>query len=196
MIPVFVASSDRFAEVEWLTPFSIRENTTAEVDIYIVRPGEWGMEESGCTGFTNVRWAVAEICRERGFEYGIYLDVDMLVLGDVAELWEYRRPGKWVCMEDGSNEVSIIDSSLKYPPKSHIHKRHKGTLPRGDHLPIIPMEWNVEDRVEEGMKLLHFTSLAHQPWFHEHFDQEAVAIYESYRDRYRAQLDTRSTGTG
>lgn len=195
MIPIFVASSPRFADVEWMTPFSIRENTDAEVDIYVIRPEDNGMQESGCTGFTNVRWVVAQICREMGFEYGIYLDVDMLVLGDIAELWEFRRPHKWVCLEDGSDEVSIIAADLHYPDKSVIHTRHKGTLPRGDHVPLIPSTWNVEDRVEPGMKLLHFTSLDHQPWFHDHFDEEAVAVYESYCHRHRAKLDGRRTGT-
>ena len=195
LIPVFVASSQRFKDVEWLTPFSILENTDAEVDIYIVRPEEYGMQESGCTGFTNVRWAIPEICREMEYEYGIYLDVDMLVLGDIGELWEYRQPYRWVCMEDGSNEVSVIHSSLQFPKRSVIHTRHKGTLPRGDEVHRIPLAWNVEDRVEPGMKLLHFTSLDSQPWFYDHPNAEAVAVYESYLHRYRSKLDTRSTGT-
>ena len=187
-IPVFVASSSRFADVEWMTPFSILENTSEQVDIHIVRPEWYGMEEAGCTGFTNVRYAVPQLCRLFGYEYGIYLDVDMLVTGDIKELWQYRKPMKWVCLEDGSNEVSVICSTLNYPDKSVLHTRHKGTFARGSDLCNIPLEWNCEDEVKPGMKLLHFTSLDNQPWFYEHPNQEAVAVYTQYRERHEGGL--------
>ena len=69
MIPIFIASSDRFESTEWLTDFSIRENTDAEVMIHIVRPQWWGMQESGCTGFANVRFAIPQLCRQLGYDY-------------------------------------------------------------------------------------------------------------------------------
>ena len=186
MIPIFIAYSDRFADAEWLTEFSIRENTNEEVQIHIVRPQWYGMEESGCTGFTNVRYAVPQLCRLFGYDYGIYLDVDMLVIGDIKELWAYRKAFKWVCLEDGSNEVSVICSTLQFPDKSVLHTRHRGTL-HGARSRDIPMEWSCEDDVVEGMKLLHFTGLATQPWFHNHPDSEAVGLYEEYRARYHSR---------
>lgn len=191
-IPVFIASSERFQEVEWLTEFSIRENTTSDVDIRIVRPDWYGMQESGCTGFTNVRWAIPQLCRELGYEFGIYLDVDMLVLGDIAELWAYRQSGKRVVLEDGSDEVSICCATLQYPEKTFIHTRHKGTFPRGYDVPSIPLTWNSEDAICDGAKLVHYTSLKHQPWFYDHFNKEAVDLYASYCDRHRAKSDARS----
>lgn len=191
-IPIFIASSERFKDIEWLTPFSIRENTQSDTEIYIVRPEWYGMKESGCTGFTNVRWAIPQLCRELGYDFGIYLDVDMLVVGDIAELYGYAQRGKWVCLDDGSNEVSVICSTLRYPDKSVLHMRHKGTLPRGDLLPRIPSHWNVEDKITKEMRLLHFTCLKSQPWFNNHPNKEAVSLYESYRDRYRAKSDTGS----
>jgi hypothetical protein len=157
----------------------------------IVRPGWYGMCESGCTGFTNVRWAIPELLRETGHEFGIYMDVDMLVTGDIEELFEYRRRGQWVTLQDGSTEVSVICSTLKYPPRESLHLRHKGTLPVGDMLPLIPTVWNCEDQVRPGMKLLHFTDLNTQPWFYDHPDKEAVRLYESYRNRYWAKFDPR-----
>ena len=186
-IPIFIASSTRFADCEWMTEFSIRENTQSEVQIHIVRPQWYGMEESGCTGFTNVRFAVPQLCRLFGYEYGIYLDVDMLVTGDIKDLWQYRQPMKWVCMEDGSNEVSVICSTLQYPDKSVLHTRHKGTFARGSNVCNIPMVWNCEDHVTPDMKLLHFTDLRAQPWFHDHPNTKAVAVYEEYLARYNSR---------
>jgi len=183
MIPVFIASAEKFAEVEPIVEFAIRENTSEAVDIRIVRPEWYGMKPTGCTGFTNVRYSVPELCRDLGYEYGIYLDVDMFVLGDIAELYEYRQPGKWVCLKDGSNEVSVVSAELQFPGKDKLHRYHKSQLSR-DQIPGIPMSWNVQDQCKPGMKLLHFTDLSAQPWFFPHPCAEAVAIYEDYRARY------------
>lgn len=184
MIPVFIASSARFASIEWMTEFSIRENTTSDVAIHIIRPDEIGTREHGCTGFTNLRYAVPQLCREYGYEFGIYLDCDMLVLGDIAELYSYGEKRKWVCLQDGSNEVSVVSCFLQYPDKSRLCEMKKHQFNRGEDVRRIPLEWNSEDKVTPGMKLLHFTSLDSQPWFYDHPDKEAVAIYEDYRARF------------
>lgn len=171
-IPVFIGSSDRFADVEWLTPFSIRENTSAEVDIHIVRPRWFGMEEAGCTGFTRVRHEIPRIAKEMGYQYAIYLDVDMLVLGDISGLFDYRRAGCWVYLGDGTTEVSVIDVDYT----RMVSK--------------IPAVWNSEDRVMPGAQLVHFTDLKAQPWFFDHPNAEAVALYEEYRARFDSRHRT------
>jgi hypothetical protein len=86
-------------------------------------------------------------------------------------------------MADGFNEVSVICSTLQFPDKSVIHTRHKGTL-MGARRNDIPLEWNSKDAICPDMKLLHFTALANQPWFHDHPNSEAVAVYEEYCARY------------
>lgn len=184
MIPVFVASSNRFAEIEWMTPYSIQRNSSVDVRIHVIRPEDVGMQESGCTGFSMIRYAVPELCREHGYSEAIYLDIDMLVTGDISELWQYRQPGKWVTLTDSSDEVSIISAEIKYPAKEFIHRRHRGTLHKADRVAGIPPCWNVEDRVEPDMRLLHFTNLDTQPWFHEHPCKEAVEIYRQYESDY------------
>lgn len=147
-IPVYIGISKRFKCCEGLTERSILRNTTADVKITHLYPEI----EEGCTGFSKVRWTI---------ERGIYLDCDMIVLGDISELWEYRRTGKYVCMSDGSTEVAVIDGKAR--------------------LPLIPLEWNVEDKVTEGMKLLHFTDLNTQPWFYDHPNREAVEVWNNYK---------------
>jgi len=159
MIPIFIGISERFKCVEGITQRSILENTNSEVDITHVYP----KIESGCTGFSNVRYDI---------EYGIYLDCDMIVLDDIAELWAYRKPNKYVCMKDCSTEVAVIDCQHQCKNKYHHH-----LLPLSCDIPLI---WNVEDKVIPGMKLLHFTSLKTQPWFYDHPNKEAVEIYERY----------------
>lgn len=159
MIPVYIGISHRFDQCKGMTERSIREHTSADVRITHLYPEV----EEGCTGFSNVRYKI---------KYGIYLDVDMIVLGDIAELWEYRRPGRFVCMKDGATEVAVIDCE-------HLcrNKREQHALPKTC---IIPPEWNCEDHVPCGAKLVHYTDLSTQPWFHEHPDPVAVALYEQY----------------
>ena len=192
MIGIFIASSKKFSDVEWMTPYSIRQNSTADYPIHVIRPEDIGMVEHGCTGFTNVRWAIPELCRERGYDFGVYLDVDMLVLGDITELAGYAERGKWACLDDGSNEVSVICSTLIFPPKGQLHKYKKWEMECDNYRPSIPMEWNVEDEIRPGMKLLHFTALDHQPWFHVHPNHEVARKYIDWYTRYHRRDGAKS----
>ena len=150
MIPIYIGISERFRCIEGMTENSIREHTNAEMDIVDLYPDV----EEGCTGFSNVRYDIRR---------GIYLDCDMIVLGDISELWEYRQRGKYTCMKDGSTEVAVIDCQHFCTNK---HAQH--LLPKACD---IPMTWNVEDiktkgQIPEGTKLVHYTRLETQPWIH------------------------------
>lgn len=162
-IPIYIGISKRFDVVKGLTKYSIERNTSAPVNIVHLYPDI----EEGCTGFSNVRYTI---------ERGIYLDCDMIVLGDIAELWGYRRPGKFVCLKDGSTEVAVIDC-LHYCRNKH----QQNLLPKE---PIIPLNWNCEDKVSPAAKLVHFTDLKTQPWFFQHPNKEASALYEQYKTAY------------
>jgi len=172
MIPIYIGISHRFDCIKGMTERSILKHTSVPVKITYLYPEV----EAGCTGFTNVRYTI---------RYGIYLDPDMIVLGDIAELWAYRRPGKFVCMQDGRTEVSVIDCE-----HGVRKKQEEARLPK---VPIIPLEWNVRDaqrvdgqvrwidRMPDNAKLLHFTWLDNQPWFHDHPVGELQEIYEQYK---------------
>ena len=165
MIPVYIAMTPRFEVIKGMTENSILANTEADVEIIHLYPEI----ECGCTGFSNVRY---------GIEHGIYLDPDMIVLGDIAELWAMRKPSRFVCMQDGSTEVAVIDCKHLCHNKSQQHMLPKSC--------DIPPEWNVEDfqyyhrPMPDNMKLLHFTALDTQPWFHEHPNKEMVEIYKKW----------------
>ena len=174
---VFIATSTKYASHEPVLEYSIRKHASGPVDIIWMRAGENDLVAHGCTGFTNFRYAIPRLAGRKG--YGIYLDVDMLVLADLAGLWAYRQAGKWVCMKDGSTEVSVIDCTLEFPDAVHLFG--KGTL--SDMAPLsrsIPLDWNVKDKVLPSMKLLHFTDLYRQPWFTPDRDDEATRVLKQY----------------
>jgi hypothetical protein len=161
MYTIYIGISKRFDCVRGVTERSIREHATGPVDIVHLYPEV----ETGCTGFSDVRYTIRE---------GIYLDCDMILLAPIQELMAYHVPGKYACMSDGATEVAVIDC-----PNGHgcRNKRELSALPIA---PVIPLEWNSEDRVMPGAKLVHFTALDWQPWFYEHPDPEAVALYRRY----------------
>lgn len=164
VIHVFIGSNDKWAACEPVLEYSIRKFASQPVQIHFMRPGGIGMRETGCTTFTNIRFAVPELGRAVGAKYGIYIDVDMLLLADIAELYAYRTKHRWAILRDGCNEVAVIDCAIQMPPIDELHNYNKDEL-RPPYYDIIPMCWNCEDEVKAGMKLLHFTDLSRQPWF-------------------------------
>jgi hypothetical protein len=185
MIRVFIGSNPIYAEQEKVLEYSIREHTQAAVEIIFMRPGENGLTACGCTGFTQFRYCVPELAGRQGF--AIYLDVDMIVLADIATLYEYRRAGAWVCLKGGRTEVSVIDCTLRIRPKAQLCGMEKSlalSLTQQYMKKQIPLDWNVRDKVTEGMKLLHFTNLRTQPWLgKQHPNPEAMAVLREYEDR-------------
>lgn len=162
---VFIGTDgDYHGEAEKVIKHSIEKNASASVEINFIRPG-W---KSGCTGFTTHRYLVPRLCNFEG--YAIYLDVDMVVLGDIADLWAYRRPGKWCIPSYSGDEVSVIDcSAFRDLPADRVLLHGSAKLRCeeiiGDrYLPIISTLWNVEDDLLPGTNLLHFTNMATQPW--------------------------------
>ncbi|TNE75543.1 MAG: hypothetical protein EP334_10015 [Gammaproteobacteria bacterium] len=180
-IRIFIGSADKFRCCEEPLCKSILAHSSVPVEFFIMRPEDLGVPPTGCTGFSNLRYAVPELAGYAGF--AIYLDVDMLVLGDIAELYEYREAGRWVQLVDGSNEVSVISCGTHrhMPSLPWLHTKNKHELKAMTRASSrIPLEWNVEDHVQPGMKLLHFTDLKCQPWFNEHPCREAVELWNAF----------------
>lgn len=70
---------------------------------WVKKPGSWG------TGFSGFRFAIPELCGFAG--KAIYLDADMLLLGDIAELWALEPAiGRGIrCIGPNRTDVSVID---------------------------------------------------------------------------------------
>lgn len=188
---VFVGTDGDFHQkAERVIEYSIRANASQPVDVHFIRPG-W---KSGCTGFTTHRYLVPRLCDFTG--YAIYLDVDMVVLGDIADLWAYRRPGRWCIPAYSGDEVSVIDCSAFKDLPSESALRHPsakiqcGKIIGDRYLSLIPLTWNVEDELLPGTDLLHFTNMATQPWhptpsinYRPHQSSVACAVFFDYLER-------------
>lgn len=112
----------------------------------------------------------------------VYMDVDMLVLGDVAELLLVPLPRPWVCCHPAITDVSVIDCgafrdlrdrdlwpTIEQMQRSGWKVFHYCQL-LGKLAAVsdtLSWDWNCRDSNCEwtkSTKLLHFTSVPHQPW--------------------------------
>lgn len=184
MIPVYVGSHERFARVEPVCAHAILKHAAADVLITFLRPDRFGYADSGCTGFTNMRWVVPHLTTG----VAIYIDVDMLLLADIGELLQYQVPNRYACLADGSSEVMVMDCSAKLP-EADIRKGNKWALQRAAPLtPVIPDCWNVKDTLRDDAKLLHFTDLKAQPWFYEHPNKQAADLWFRYESDSKRRM--------
>lgn len=160
-------------------------------------PEMWG-KGYWVTPFSLFRYAIPHVQNFEG--YAVYLDADMIVLGDIGQLWEYREPGKWAIAANTNGDcVAVIDCSCvkddpHWPPfdklKGGQADKHDMRRLAGKYfIPKIPATWNSCDLYEPGRtQLLHFTGIKTQPmrpWpdlieYEEHPDPAAVAVWEDW----------------
>lgn len=192
MIRVFIGTdSSIHQKAEKVVKYSILKNTDAEVDVQFIQPG-W--KSKGPTGFTLHRYLIPKLCNHEGF--AIYLDVDMLILGNIQELWDYKTLGKW-CIPPRSkkqinDDVSVIDCNTfsDLPIGNVIRKLDKTSIRNiigNRYHQNIPKEWNAIDVLSDNTKLLHYSRLGTQPWhpdpkkkYKNHKDPKAVELFFQY----------------
>lgn len=168
-------------------------------------PGFQDWENHGPTGFTLFRFVIPHMMNFDGL--AIYLDCDMLVLGDIEDLATYYSPGYWSQHPDPQGDcVSVIDCAAvrKLQNWPTIDELKSGKLRKWDLrarlAPIIrrniPGAWNSMDRWAEGVKLIHYTSIDHQPWhpdpnhkYKPHPDETAEALWFQWEREAEAFAD-------
>ena len=66
---------------------SILSRTASPVEFHELKDLQTGLEEHFYTGFSFYRWGIPLSCGFKG--RALYLDADIVVLGDIRELWEH-----------------------------------------------------------------------------------------------------------
>src|SRR5688572_10060512 len=94
-IRIFIGApaSNEDLEAQSVIEWSIRKHTNRDLEITWLQASNdsssplfgWNMTE-WTTPFSGYRWCVPELCDWRGT--AIYLDVDIVVLANIAELWD------------------------------------------------------------------------------------------------------------
>jgi hypothetical protein len=162
------------------------------------------------TDFTAYRWAIPYLCGFKG--RAIYLDVDTLLLGDIAELWKAKMaPNKAIISLIGNYSVMLMDCSKL----THQCFKDIDALKKNACIPqfsgafnncvtvvkpltqLLPNDWNCLDG--EGFspdrtKLIHFTRKDTQPWQpyperHKYVEHPRPDIVEIWFDAYSEAMN-------
>ena len=184
-IKVFIGSCIHNLKAEIALEHSIRKHTDRKVKIVWMRTTTYGdpafqgwNKYRWGTGFSLFRWVVPELCYFEG--KAIYMDVDMLVIGDIGELWDKEIPeDKALYSIPNNSSVMLMDcakfKSLEYVNSLEVLKteneNYMNTMMKGlrnDNL-IAPLDraWNCFDGdgyINGVTKLIHYTALNTQPW--------------------------------
>jgi len=184
-IKLFVGCSPNGEDAESMAvlEYTAKKNSSLPVDITWMKISEdpespWGgwNTTTWSTPFSGFRWAIPEVC---GFEgQAIYMDSDMIILGDLAELWNAPfKPGKIVQAKGGwrfcvakwdcaaaKSFIMPINRMKKLP---EAHQRMFSILNAKEHLvQVFDRQWNnfdgENDKLED-IKILHYTDMSTQP---------------------------------
>jgi hypothetical protein len=214
---IYIGWDSRFPEPADVLAQSIVDHATVPVRIRFLRytelQREYGFAREhdplASTEFTYTRFLVPFL---QGYEgKALFLDNDMLCLGDVAELDRLdmtpyalrvvqhdHRPVETVKMygcpqtsyprKNWSSLMLMDCSRLTLWTKAVVERASGAYLHRFQDLPdaligTVPPEWNDLDRRDDATKLIHWTSGG--PWFEEYRNCPHAELWLEARDRLR-----------
>ncbi len=160
---------------------SILTRTKAKVEFEDLIGIDLGLRLKMYTGFSFYRFAIPEKCGYKG--RGIYLDADMVVLGDIAdlnsmEMNDYPALARIRDPQTAFTSVMLMDcDKLKHwKIKEWVALINAGLtsypgcmsggpsgMNHGDFGPL-PEVWNHFDHYDDTTQLIHYTNVPTQPW--------------------------------
>lgn len=171
--------------VQWLPTEvlkrSILTRTKAEVEFHDLIGMNLGLKMKMYTGFSFYRFAIPEQCGYEG--KAIYLDADMVTLGDIEELYNLDlsdRPALAKVRDKTTMFTSVM--LLDCPRLKHWKVKewvalinagltsYQGCMSGGPSgmnfgdFAVLPDYWNHFDHYDDTTKLIHYTHVPTQPW--------------------------------
>lgn len=180
MLKVFIGYDPRQPVSYNVLQQSIMRNSTKPVSITGLVLEQLPLKRTGLTPFTYTRFLVPYLCNYEG--WGLFLDSDMLVEGDIAELFSYQDDRYSVMVSKNKHKfewASVIlynCSKCKILTPEYIEtaqKLHTMDWLLEGQIGNLPPEWNHlvgYDTPRENPKLVHFTQ--GNPCFPETIDSE------------------------
>jgi hypothetical protein len=180
---VGVAPNGEDAESQMVLEYTARKHSSLPIDIYWMKHnglfnsmwGGWN-SKTWSTPFSGFRWAIPEACEFKG--QAIYMDSDMIILGDLAELWnnpwedgkiiqmkgDWRTcVAKWNCERAG--QVLPLVEAMKKEPYAH-QQLFSGLQQNPQLVQLFDRQWNNFDGENDPLdeiKILHYTDMSTQP---------------------------------
>lgn len=175
------------AESQMVLEYTARRNSSLPIDIVWMRLSDdpksfwsgWNTSEWS-TPFSGFRWAIPEYCNHSG--EAIYMDSDMIILSDLAELWRNKwnigdQPkavvqakggwrfcvAKWDCRRAFDHILPV--ERLKKIPGSHS-RTFSYFANNPELVQVFDRQWNNFDGENDSLsdvKILHYTDMSTQP---------------------------------
>jgi len=198
-VRVFIGSGEASLLERKTLIYSLRKNSRRPVEVYVLNgthnavepdagppfaaPMSLRVKYRNYTEFSLYRFLIPQLCNHRG--RGIYLDSDMVCLGDIGELFDLPMDGcdflsvraydtnRWGpsvmlidcdrCRFDLEQICDETDAGLySYTEFTQFDDRYLARHPQK--IGVLDPNWNVFDRCDEQTKLIHYTNLLSQPW--------------------------------
>ncbi|MGP9713557.1 glycosyltransferase [Psychrobacter sp. AOP22-C1-22] len=194
VIKVFVGCDPNNCDLEQMMvlDYSIHKHTSLPVEIVWMQlsrnpdsywysnpeTGEGWNTVKWATPFSGFRWAIPEYCGYQG--RAIYMDTDMIVLDDLASLWQHPIEGQAIvaakshsdmtrlctCLWDCQKAKTVIPNIEKLRKDASSHRKLMKVIKKNPQL-IEPYQdsYNCvdgENLAIEDMKILHYSDMGSQ----------------------------------
>lgn len=182
-IRIFIGSGIQQLVPALVLKHSILKHATMSVDVTIMNEWTHPMPKDGKnmprTPFSFQRFMIPEKCGYKG--HAIYMDSDMLVFGDVKEIWIAPSTTNVLVMRNDDVDkhkakfsVFKVDCQANWNLNDYIALMDKGLMSYEQlifdlgglpHDSGFNPDWNsLEEYTEWKTKLLHYTEFWNQPW--------------------------------
>lgn len=217
MLRIFVGWDDRFPEPADVLRFSLLKHSSIPLDIRYLKLSELNLTRDydplASTQFTYSRFLVPHICNYQG--KAIYLDNDMVCLGDVRELDDLdmsdhalrvvkhdHRPETTTKMDGAvqttyprknwSSLMIMNCANLRLWTKTTVETQSGAYLHRFQDIPDeqigdIPSTWNTLDWMDDTTRLIHYTNGG--PWLAAYRDHPHADVWFEMREEMVSAID-------
>ncbi|MCA9100775.1 MAG: glycosyltransferase [Pirellulales bacterium] len=214
MLRIFIGWDSRFPEPADVLKYSLEKHSTIPLEIRYLRLTDLNFDRAvdplASTEFTYTRFLVPHLCEFAGT--ALFLDNDMLCLGDVAELAAlpmdeyalrvvkhdyqptnatkmYGCPQTVYPRKNWSSMMLMDCGKLRLWAKQVIEVASGAYLHRFEDIPDeqigdLPKTWNTLDWMDASTKLIHYTNGG--PWFEEYRDHPHADVWYAMRDEMKA----------
>jgi lipopolysaccharide biosynthesis glycosyltransferase len=213
MFRIFIGWDSRFPEPADVLRYSLQKYSSIPLDIRYLKMSELDFERSHdplqSTEFTYTRFLLPHLCNFQGT--ALFLDNDMLALGDVREIAEMDMsemalrvvqhdysPTNTVKMygavqtsyprKNWSSMMLMNCARLKVWTKEVVQTQTGAYLHRFQDIPDsqigeLPKTWNTLDWMDGKTKLIHYTNGG--PWFKDYENHPHAGVWNTHRDEMK-----------
>ncbi len=167
MLKVFIGYDNRQPVSYNVLQQSIFRNSSVPVSITALNIDQLPLKRTGLTPFTFTRFLVPYLCEYQG--WGLFLDIDMLVKGDIAELFSLADDKYAVMVSKNKLRFEWASAMLFNCPLNRCltpeyietaDRLHQISWCNDEEIGDLPREWNHlvgYDEARNDAKLVHYT---------------------------------------